>query len=317
MTTARRRILAGSLLVLAAALAAWLWQARTVQLGTLAGAAVTPDSSPSARYVVERVDLSTTSGRTLACFLRRPAAPAAPAARLPAFLVSGGIRTGRRAVLAVDTTFTGIALSCDYAWRDPSDLPWYAFLWRLPRSRGEILATPRALDIAATWLLGRDDVDSARFAALGASLGVPPIAAWAANDPRPRAVALLYGGGDLGVILEANMRRRIRQGWLRRPLAALFGRVLRPLDPARTVAGIAPRPLLVVASPDDARIPAHAAQLMFDAAGEPKRIIWMSGAHMRTRETELLAQLTDSTLRWAAATLPGPGWDAPPPPRRR
>lgn len=306
----RRRIAAALVALLAVALAAWLTPWRTRDLGALERAAVVPDEPLSAPYFVDDVTLHTTTGRRLSCLLRRPIANPANA-RLAAFLVSGGIRTGRRAVLAVDSAFAGIVMACDYPWEDPARLSWPRFLLRLTKSRGEITATPQALAIAATWLLAREDVDRSRFIALGASLGVPPVAAWAARDERPRAVALLYGGGDLGAILEANMARRIGSAWLRRAVAGVLAWTIAPLEPLRTVPAIAPRPLFLVASPDDARIPARSAQLLFDAAGEPKRILWLSGAHMRTRETELLALLTDSTLAWAESVLPGEGRRAP------
>jgi fermentation-respiration switch protein FrsA (DUF1100 family) len=305
----RRRALAVAAVILAVAGLAWLAPAREQRLGTLAGARTSPDSSPHPTYVVESVRLATSAGRELSCLLRRPAA--ATEARLPAMLVAGGVRTGRRAVLAIDTAFTAIALACDYTWRDPARLAWPAFMLRLPRSRGEVVSTPQALALAATWLLGRADVDSTRFAVLGASLGLPPVAAWAARDARPRAVALLYGGGDLGAILEHNMQDRVRWAWLRRPLGALLGWVLRPLEPLRTVPRIAPRPLLLVASAADDRIPAAAVRLLFEAAGEPKRLVWLRGGHVLPREAELLRTLTDSILGWAEATLPGPGWRAP------
>ena len=64
----------------------------------------------------------------------------------------------------------------------------------------------------------------------------------------------------------------------------------------------------MVASADDARIPVRSTQLLYDAAREPKRLVWMGGGHVRPSETQLLRMLTDSVLGWAQDVLPGPGW---------
>jgi fermentation-respiration switch protein FrsA (DUF1100 family) len=195
-------------------------------------------------------------------------------------------------------------MSCDYPWGDPAKLSWSALVLKLPRVRAELLATARALELAVDYLVSRREVDTARLFALGASLGVPPLAAWAAGDPRPRAVALLYGGADLGAILEANMGRRLRSAAIRRFAARTFGLALRPLEPSRTVGRIAPRPLLVVASADDQWIPTRSARLLYEAAREPKRLVWLGGEHVRTGDVELLRALTDSVVAWAADVLP-------------
>lgn len=291
--------------VLAVAAAVWLAGGRPVRYGALAAAESRPDSSPSSRYAVERVALSTTTGRRLDCLVRVPARRP-PGERFRALLVAGGRRTGRRAALYLDSTFAGLAISCDYPWAEQVRRHGLRFFAELPWIRAEVLATPEAMGIVATYLSGRPETDTGRLAAIGASLGVPLVAAWAARDPRPRAVALLYGGGDLARLFEANLRESVPWSPLRRLTAQAFGRALAPLEPTRTAPAIAPRPLLVVGALDDQWVPRDAVARLYQAAREPKRLVWLAGAHVRTSDAALLATLTDSVGVWLDAVMPGP-----------
>lgn len=309
-----RRVLFAVSLILVLVLVGWLATGRPVRYGPLASSDAAPDSSPSVTYLAERVTLTTERGRTLTCLLRSPSQAPGLSARAsgkspvalvapPALLVAGGRRTGRRAVLYLDTSYTGVALSCDYPWAELARLRGMRFVLRLPQLRAEILATPEALAAAATYLAQRAGAD-APLVALGASLGVPPVAAWAARDPRPRAVALLYGGGQLWRVFAANLEEDVPSPWLRPVVARALGAALGPIEPVRTVGAIAPRPLLVIASADDTWIPLESVEALLRAAGEPKRLIWFRGVHMRTGDDALLKALADSTLGWLAEVLP-------------
>jgi hypothetical protein len=295
-----RRVLFAVSLIIVLVLVAWLATGCPVNYGALAGAAEAPDSSPSSRYTATRVTITTTTGRRLTCLLR------APSSRALTLILAGGQVTGRRAVLKVDSTVAALALACDYPWRELADRRGLAFLLALPKLRAEIVATPQVLGIAATYLLARPEADSARFAAVGASLGVPPVAAWAGTDPRPRAVALLYGGGELWRLFEANLGGDVRSPRLRSIVARVLGFLLRPIEPTRTVGGVAPRPLLVVGAEADRRIPRRGIEALFAAAGEPKRLVWFGGQHMDVDDAAILRVLADTTLTWLDGALRGP-----------
>jgi hypothetical protein len=259
------------------------------------------DGSPSSDYRLASLTLTPAAGSPVRCALRTPATAGGPG---PAVILSGGIRTGRRAALLVPASFPGVVLSCDYPWPDPTRRPVRDLLLRFPATRAQILATPRALALAGAYLAGRSDVDPGRIAALGVSLGVPPVAAWAATDSVPRAVALVYGGGHLRLVLARNMERHVRPALLRGLFARIGAWALGPLEPVGTVGRIAPRPLLVVGANDDQRIPREAVIALHAAAGQPKRLLWMAGRHVHPSDAELLAALADSTTRWLATVLP-------------
>lgn len=296
-------LLLTAVLILAAAL--WLAGGRRVPYGALARAESTPDSSPSWRFRIDRVKLTTTTGRTVGCLLRVPTAGDRDA-REATLLVAGGQGTGARAVLLLDTLFTGTAIACDYPWAPLLRARGVRLAWLLPRLRAELVATPAMLGIVAGFLAAHAEADTARLVGLGASLGVPPVAAWAAGDPRAKAVALVYGGADLGRVIEAIFARDVPAWVPTRPLGWLAGRALRPVEPGLTVGGIAPRPLLIVAGADDAWIPRASTEALYAAAGEPKRLVWFTTGHMRPSNDVLLQMLADSVRGWLREALPPP-----------
>jgi dienelactone hydrolase len=95
------------------------------------------------------------------------------------------------------------------------------------------------------------EIDSARLAYAGLSLGAIVGAIYCACDPRPRAAALALGGGGYGDAL----------------------------DPCHHVARVAPRPLLFVNASRDETIPRSASEALYRAAREPKEIQWFDAGH--------------------------------------
>lgn len=307
-----RRILLLALLVVALAPLSWLATGCPVHYGTVAEMVATSDSSPSPSYSVQRLAIATTTGRHVTCLLRRPtettvAGSPVDSAGRQALVLAGGEEGGRRAALLVDPAYAGIVLSCDYPWSPLVSSSVIAMAWRLPRLRAELLATPELLRVAADALWRQPDVDTMRVAAAGASLGVPPVAAWAARDPRPRAVALLYGGGHLERQLAITFEREIGAPAFSRLSARLVAWLLGPLEPTRTAGLIAPRPLLIVGARDDERVPLAGIQALYAAALEPRRLVLFGGAHMHPSNAELLRQLADTTIAWLGEVLPRGG----------
>lgn len=277
----------------------WLASGRAVEYGPLVAAERGRVDSAQASTALERVRLTSATGRQLTCFLRRPIA-VGPMRAEPAVLLFGGIGTGGRAATLVAPSYRAVVFACDYPWSDPSRLPWWRIAWRAPAIRAEVLATPQALAVAVSFLVGLPDVDSRRVAGIGASLGVPFVASWAAGDQRVRAVALVYGGGDLRSLFEVNLRRKVATRWLRRALAAAGAVLLGELDPAHTVPQIAPRPLLLVGSREDERVPRSSVDALVAAARPPVTTTWLGGRHMLPSDSVLLRAISDTTRAWLA-----------------
>jgi hypothetical protein len=293
----QRSVVLGLALSAATVVVLWLASGRAVEYGPLVAVERWRVDSAQAGTVLERVRLTSAAGRRVTCLLRRPAA-AGTAGAEAAVLLFGGIGTGGRAATVVDPSHRAAVLACDYPWDDPSRLPWWRIVWRVPAIRADVLATPQALAVAASFLVGLPDVDPRRVAAIGASLGVPFVASWAAEDQRVGAVALVYGGGDFRALFEANLRRKIAAPWLRRALAAVGATLLAELDPARAAPRIAPRPLLLIGSREDQRVPRSSVDALVAAARPPVTTVYLGGGHMVPRDTALLRAISDTTVAW-------------------
>jgi fermentation-respiration switch protein FrsA (DUF1100 family) len=139
----------------------------------------------------------------------------------------------------------------------------------------------READAGIDYLGRRDDVDGHRLAIVGYSLGAFISVAVAAKDKRIRAI-VLASGGDL-------------------PASTPFASLVRAVaDPLRAVRALAGRPLLMVNGRSDRTIEPAQAERLFEAAAEPKRIIWYAGGHWPPD------RVIDQAAQWLAATLNAP-----------
>jgi len=140
----------------------------------------------------------------------------------------------------------------------------------------------RDLRYAARLLAERPDVDPQRIGYLGFSLGACLGALFVAHEPRVRAAALVSPAGTWSVLAATDSYWHI--GWHHQPLAQwLRDPTLRAqlaiIDPARSIARFAPRPLLVVVGQRDKVIRDISGLTVFRAAGKGKRLIHHPGGH--------------------------------------
>lgn len=106
----------------------------------------------------------------------------------------------------------------------------------------------RALDAAERI----PELDTERMAFAGLSLGSIVGATFCSVDPRPRAAVLALGGGGFGS---------------------------ERTDPVNHVARFAPRPLLFVNATRDQTISRASTETLYEAAAEPKEILWFDAGH--------------------------------------
>jgi dienelactone hydrolase len=145
--------------------------------------------------------------------------------------------------------------------------------------RQAVVDLARAVDALAA--LPR--ADAGRLAYAGLSLGAIVGATYCALDPRPRAAALALGGGGFGGP---------------------------EVDPVKHVRRIAPRPLLFVNMNGDETVPRAATEALYDAAGEPKEILWFEGRHQELpgRALKAIWRFLHRSLQGAA---PQQSWATP------
>jgi hypothetical protein len=215
-----------------------------------------------------------------------------------AVLLNDGRELDSRALEHLPPEFGDVVvLSLDY----PEDVP--AAFTPLPMLLGwsgierALRRIPPLFSLGAAYLTSRTDVDDARVAMVVTSFAVPFGVKAAAADPRFRNVALVYGAGRLGDVVAANLD-------LGSPFAALAGWLARQqldeFEPTRFVEDIAPRPLVMVNGVDDPQMPVPAVAALYEAAREPKRIVWLRTGHLMPTDSALIRRLVDTTL----ASLP-------------
>ncbi len=136
-----------------------------------------------------------------------------------------------------------------------------------------------AIRAAVDWLCARADVDAARIGGLGASMGAYVMTQAAVLDTRLRAVTLAASPTD---VVEQNWLASRRWGLLSQipnHLALrLHGQSL-DMPPMEVIGGIAPRPVFIIGGDLDALVPSFMARQLYAAAGEPKELWIVPGAH--------------------------------------
>ncbi len=157
--------------------------------------------------------------------------------------------------------------------------------------------TRRLIDYLQT----HPDIDGQRIYLVGASYGAITGSTVAAFDHRLRAAVLVYGGGDIGKLLDApliqNGFKENAPAWLFAPAKAVANFILWPADPIRYVDGIAPTPVLFQNGRNDQLVAAPAAEALQNAAREPKKITWYDSDHIGL-DKEVVLKVLEEDLNW-------------------
>ncbi len=225
--------------------------------------------------------------------------PAETGELYPAFLVLGGLRTGRKTLDYIHNTRKVILLALDYPYEGKtSRMSVYEFVSTIPRIRRAIIETVPAAQAAVDYLLKRDDVDPDRIVLIGGSLGAFFVPALTVVDERIAAAAMLFGGGDIQAILSASTEV---PRWLAAPVGWLGAVLVSPVEPLKYVSDISPRPLFMLNGTGDSQIPERCGRLLSDAAREPKTVRWIDAGHVNIREKEFHRLVSDELIAWLVA----------------
>jgi hypothetical protein len=248
-------------------------------------------SQARGRYDLYRVRLSG-AGDTATGQLLRPRGVRGP---FPAVLLNNGRELNSAALEYLPPEFGDIVvLSLDYPKAVPYQFKAMTLLLENDQVRRQLRRIPKLFSLGGAYLTQRSDVDSSRIAIVVTSFAVPFGVIAAAKDRRFRNVGLIYGAGDLGRVLEANLS--IEPGLLRKMVVWLASEVYYEFEPTQYVAAIAPRPLIMVNGRDDPQMPVRAVRALYAAAREPKSLIWLTTGHLQPTDTALIRVLVDTTL---------------------
>jgi len=213
---------------------------------------------------------------------------------LPVLLILGGHRTGRDAVDLFGDVGEQAIVGMDYPYEGPEKVRGILETAKaIPLARQAILDTVPAISLLLDWLIDQPWVDSERIVIVGASLGVPFAAAAAARDGRIKGAIVVHGAADNRLWLQVQIARRIENDAVHYPLSNIlnwlaYGPVF---DTPKYLGRVSPRPVLIVAATEDERTPAGQAELLFDAAREPKRLRYTAGLHIQPNRPDIIADL--------------------------
>jgi hypothetical protein len=270
--------------------------------------------SRDSSYITERVRIRGTSGVAVDMLLRAPIANTVQRAsitavgadtsyspRRPIFLILGGYRTGDQAATLIPDTHGNIIAALAYPYSGDLGVKGLRVIPAVPKIRRALLDTPAATMLAIDYLLSRADVDSSRVELVGASFGAPFVVIAGAMDERVSRVWSVYGGGRLYDQLEVNLRKSIGFGpgrYAVAGIAAAFASVPH-LRPEQWAPQISPRPFVMINSPEDERIPRTSVEALYEAALEPKEMVWLDGPHLHRSRPDVLARLVGVVMEKA------------------
>lgn len=150
------------------------------------------------------------------------------------------------------------------------------------------------------YLASRPDIARDRIYLCGASYGAITGCIVTAQDPRIRAVALVYGGGNLWRLLSADGVREEFGFWSLGTFATAWY-FCSVFDPVQYAAQIAPRPIFFQNGKADTVVAPAAAQALQDAARQPKTILWYEGDHLglnKDLDQSLIPRVLADALRF-------------------
>jgi dienelactone hydrolase len=272
------------------------FQARFAQMhGGLAGADVELEEEADAHRVYS-VRFDNGEGIAVNGLLK---VPAAVDGRRPAMVILGGVRTGRRTIDYLRGTRGIVLLALDYPYEGKKEkLSAGEFLGSIGRMRRAVIHTVPAAMLAVDYLLTREDVDGRRITVVGGSVGAVFAPAVAAADARIAAAAMLFGAADLQALMSANLDM---PGVLAGPVAWLGAVLTSPVEPAKYVGRISPRPVFMLNGTGDPRMPEHCSRRLHEAARDPKTIRWIDAGHVNIRSTEFHRLVSRELADWMVA----------------
>lgn len=240
--------------------------------------------------VTRKYDLRvvTESGLELELFLE---VPREPRGRLPAIFLLAGFETGRDALDLVEERDDVIVMSMNYPFEGERRIEPSTLL-RLRRMAFDVL---EGGVLAIDYLHARPDVDPERVLLVGVSFGSLFTTPLAAYDERVDGLVLIYGGGDLPLVVSTSAPEPL--AWIPDPVLATGTRLfIGDFDPIHHIEAVAPRPLLMANSFQDEAFPVPSAKALYARADPPKKILWYDTGHADLFDKRVVAVITEDMV---------------------
>jgi fermentation-respiration switch protein FrsA (DUF1100 family) len=108
----------------------------------------------------------------------------------------------------------------------------------------------------------------------------------------------VQGGADPYALLLAGLKDEI--GWVpaRKAVAHLANTLASGprFAPEAWIGRVSPRPVVLINTTDDERIPRASAEALHAAAREPKELVWLPGLHMQPNRPDVLDALISAVF---------------------
>jgi len=256
---------------------------------------ITPISSDSISLVYS-ILIRTETLPELLCYLRIPA-HRRPS---PVMILLGGLNTGREVInLVGETELTRdfVFMSMDYPYKGKKkNVPVLEFIRAIPAIRKAGFNAVGAVLTMIDYLETLPEVNKEQIFVTGVSFGAYFAIASGALDSRVKAVASLYGGGDISLLIEKNVQWGPK--FIRKLGGFLAELLVLPVEPLRYVERISPRHFLMVNGSIDEKIPLESVQKLYEQAKQPKELIWFETKHIQPTKSELTQELTEIVNQW-------------------
>ena len=213
--------------------------------------------------------------------------------KYPAIILLGGKTTGRYAINYALDINNIIILALDYPYEPRETYTLWTILSDVPRVRKALIDMVPSAILATDYLCSRHDVDTTKLIILGYSFGAPFVPVIVAHDRRAAVAVMVYGGGEVTSLIRHNVAR-YESGWLSEFIGRLGGVLLHPLEPLRYADKISPLPLIMINGEYDEQIPRFNTESFFQAAREPKKLIWLKSQHVRPDNLDLTRCIIDT-----------------------
>ena len=244
--------------------------------------------------------LSSSSGLEVEILIREPDPPFREPP--PLAIMIGGFRTGRDAVRYVADPGKTLLVGVSYPFEGDRSLDGLGYVAALRDLRLSMHDTPPALMLTLDHMYARGGFDPDRVELIGISLGSILVCVTGALDPRVTRVWSIHGGAGLYDLFDAVLDKAVPNDKLRHPLASFGNHLVQRLDPADYVDRIAPRELVAINGTRDRAIPRAAAARLYEAAREPKEMIWLDTEHVHPSQEDLIAELLELVTGRISAT---------------
>lgn len=283
----------GVLLLGAALLGALAWwlhgeptERMLARVGEVASVEVVEVVHGEGSVVTDEV-LTSTTGLRVRLRTKRPADGTSRSGTT--LLILGGLERGRFAVDLFDDLRGHTIAALDYPYEGPKrKVRARDIVARFGELRQALLDSPPAALLARRHLAAQPFVDPTRIELVGASLGGIFVCYAGALDDGFERVWTLHAGGDIDGLIALGLERKIGFAPLRRAISWIPRYMLGGYGPEAFVGRIAPRPYVMVCASGDERIPRGSVERLFDAAGDPKELVWVDGLHLDGDEPESL-----------------------------